>query len=152
QKFNSSIAFKWAVARGKGPVLSLDLGLTDTSERSHEFKWTNTKTRTAETKFTTIEKQSQTSELSFGPTAGHVSGQVTMYNLSDYAIDVDVSNVRIAVVAHSQFTGGKFVLGDVALSGTWLLGYGSGNNSASSFVQLNSLNTYDMLGRLKEGQ
>ena len=152
KKFNSGFALKWVVARGALPIISMDLSFGGTAERNYEYKWTNTTTRTVEQKFTDIQKKYQESKITVGPTAGRVSGQVTMFNLSDYAIDVDVSNVRIAVVAYSPFAGGKYVLGDVALSGTWLLGYGSGNNSASSFVLLNSLNTLDMMRRLAEGQ
>src|SRR5262245_4090349 len=151
KKFNSGFSFKWTIARGLLPVISLDLTASGNYERSHDYKWTRTKTRSTEEKFTDIRKQSQTNTLSFTDHAGKVSGQVMMSNLSDYAIDVDISNIRIAVVAYSPFTGEKLALGDVPLPASFTLGFGQGNNSATGFVLLPNLNTLDMLNRLAEG-
>jgi hypothetical protein len=151
KKFNTSFAFKWTIARGALPIISLDLGASGSQERSYDYTWTHDVTRTVETKFTDLRTQSENNTLTYEPYAGKVSGQVTMMNVSDYAIDVDVSNVRIAVVAYSPFTGEKYALGDVGISGSFLLGFGAGNNSASSFVELASLNTLDMMNRLAEG-
>lgn len=121
-------------------------------DRTSTYTWTRTKIDTTERKYTDIRSRKDRSELALEPNSGRVAGQVTMLNESDYAIDVDVSNVRIAVVAFSPFTGVKLALGDVSLlNQTFLLGYGSGNNSASSFVELPGLNSFDMLNRLSEG-
>jgi len=151
KKFNTSFGFKWTIARGALPVISLDLGASGSVEQTHDFKWTRTKTNSVEQKFTDIRKKSQENTLSFGPAAGKLSGQVTIYNLSDYAITIDVTNLRIAAVAYSPFTGDKYALGDVAIPGTFTLGFGQGINAASNFVGLTGLNTLEMMNRLAEG-
>lgn len=151
KKFNGSLGLKLGFSSDKKPVIGLDLGLGGEVERQRSYSWTRTKTQAMERKYTDIRHKVERSEISLEANSGRVSGQVTLYNESDYALDVDVSNVRIAVVAYSPFTGAKYALGDVVLTGTFPLGYGSGNNSASSFVDLAGLNTFDMMNRLAEG-
>jgi putative metal-binding protein len=151
KKFNGSFGIKLAFAKGKLPSISLDLGLGGEAERSQSYSWTRETTRRSEEKFSDLRKKKETTEITVGPYAGKVSGQVTMFNLSDYAIDIDVTDIRIAVVAFSPFTGDKSVLGDVLVQGSFLLGFGAGNNSASAFVQLAQINTVETMNRLAEG-
>jgi len=151
KKFNGSFGIKLAFAKGARPTMSLDLGLGGEVERSESYSWTRETTRNLEKKFSDLRKKTETQEISVTTEAGRVSGQVTIYNLSDYAIDIDVSDIRIAVVAFSPFTGDKVVLNDVLVQGPFLLGYGAGNNSASATVQLAQINTAWMMQHLAEG-
>lgn len=150
KKFNGSFGIKLGLALGQKPTLGLDLGLGGETERTETSYWSRETTNRVSQTYRDLKSRKDRSEITVGPTDGWVRGQVTMYNLSDYALDANVSNVRIAVVAFSPFTGAKSVLGDVSVSGTYLLGFGAGNNSASFTVELPNLNTLDMMQRLGE--
>ncbi len=151
KKFNGSFGIKLGLGLGQKPTLGLDLGLGGETERTETSYWSRETTNRVSQTYKELKSRKDRSEITVGPNDGWVRGQATMYNLSDYALDANVSNVRVAVILFSPFTGDKSVLGDVSVSGSFILGFGAGNNSASTTVELPGINTLYMMERLGEG-
>jgi len=133
------------------PFFSLELSAEGNAERNQTYNWTDTKTRTVQTTFTNTKRRIASSEITVGPTAGHVRGFAVMKNSSDYNVRMRVSDIHIGVVATNPFTGEKAALGEEVIAGPLLLNFGAGIDTVTRFVDVDQLNSNDMLRLLSEG-
>ncbi len=152
-KFNTGSGIKLSLGfKDKKPFISLgDVSIVFETERKRNFTWTRDTSRIVEDKFTQINNRRDTGSLTVEENAGKVTGQVTLHNLSDYPLDLDVSNVVIAVVAYSPFTGVKHAIGDFHFTDVFHLGYGSGNDTDSRILALSGLNSLEIMNDMAEG-
>ena len=152
-KFNTGSGIKLTLGfKDKKPFISLgDVNVVFETERKRTFTWTRDTTRTVEDKFTIIRNRKETGTMTVADDAGKVTGQVTLHNLSEYPLDLDVSNVVIAVVAYSPFTGVKHAIGDFHFTDVFHLGYGSGNDTDSRILTMQNLNSLEIMNDMAEG-
>jgi hypothetical protein len=152
-KFNTGSGIKLSLGfKDKKPFISLgDVSVVFETERKRTFTWTRDTARTVEDKFTLIRNQKETGTLTVAEDAGKVTGQVTLHNVSDYPLDLDVSNVVIAVVAYSPFSGVKHAIGDFHFTDVFHLGYGAGNDTDSRILVLQGLNALEIMNDMAEG-
>ena len=152
-KFNTGSGIKLSLGfKDKKPFISLgDVSVVFETERKRTFTWTRDTSRTVEDKFTIIRNRKETGSMTVADDAGKVTGQVTLHNLSEYPLDLDVSNVIIAVVAYSPFTGVKHAIGDFHFTDVFHLGFGVGNDTDSRTLIMTGLNALEIMNDMAEG-
>ncbi len=120
-------------------------------EKTRNYTWTRDKTRTVQDTFTVTRTENQEGRIEYNEAAGKVTGDVIIYNKSNYSILLTLTNVRVAVVAYSPFTGIRHVIGEVTIQNPFDLNWGAGNDFYWNQVTLNGINTAEMVDKLADG-
>lgn len=125
--------------------------LDATSEYSRTRAWSRSVSTEVQRYMEEYLERKRTSVITVEPTAGFLRSQLLLTNVTHFPAPLRINGLRAQAVAYSPRTGDKFAFGEILLDGDVFLYSGTGNNTATRYLEFTGINTLQMESALYEG-